>query len=84
MSDMVRTIKVLLRQEPGVALCDACLALASSASLMEARAITESLVRESGEFHRASTCASCQRTVPTTVYGANASTAARGLRARAR
>jgi len=68
MEDTIRyTIGVLLRQEPGAALCDACLAFASSTSLMDVRAITESLVHDAREFQRASMCVSCRRTVPTTV-----------------
>jgi hypothetical protein len=62
-----RTVGNLLEREPGVALCDACLALACSASLMELRAITESLI-DDGRFQRGSMCASCGRTVPTTWY----------------
>ena len=68
MRELRQTIAALLKQEPGAALCDACLAFACSASLLEVRAITESLVRESGGLQRASTCASCRRTVPTTFY----------------
>jgi len=65
------TIGVLLRQEPGAALCDACLAFASSTSLMEVRAITASLVHDAREFQRASRCVSCRRTVPATVLCAS-------------
>ena len=59
MAEMLRaTVAALLEQEPGTALC--------STSLIEARQITESLVAQGPEFQRASTCASCRRTVPAT------------------
>ena len=67
MAEMLRaTVAALLEQEPGTALCDACLSFACSTTLIEARQITESLVAQGPEFQRASTCASCRRTVPAT------------------
>lgn len=62
------TVAVLLRQEPGAALCDSCLAFACSTSLNEMRSVTEALVAERGQFQRGAACASCRRTVPATFY----------------
>jgi len=64
------TVAVLLKQEPGAALCDSCLAFACSTSLNEIRCVTESLVAERGQFQRCPACASCRRTVPSTFYKA--------------
>jgi hypothetical protein len=38
-------VERLLEQEPGAALCDACLAFAAAASLLETRGVIEALVR---------------------------------------
>lgn len=62
------TVAVLLKQEPGAALCDACLAFACSTSLNEIHSVTEALVADRGQFQRASACASCRRAVPATFY----------------
>jgi hypothetical protein len=67
------TVRHLLSQEPGAALCDSCLAFACDMSLTEMRLITDALVRENGEFQRGSTCRSCRRTVPTTLYDPDSS-----------
>jgi hypothetical protein len=64
------TVAVLLKQEPGAALCDSCLAFACSTSLNEIRCVTEALVAERGQFQRCPACASCRRTVPSTFYKA--------------
>src|SRR5438270_11104236 len=60
----------LLEMERGVALCDACLALACGTSLTAMRSVTEALVRSGGEFERATPCESCRRTVPSTRHTA--------------
>jgi hypothetical protein len=75
-----RTVGVLLKQEPGVPLCDACLAFACSSSLMEVRQVTECLVRDDARFQRASTCASCRRAVLTTCFGGPATSADEAVR----
>ena len=58
----------LLVDAPGNALCDACLALACGTTVTEMRETTKVLLAHVASFHRASTCASCRRTVPATVY----------------
>ncbi len=58
----------LLVDAPGEALCDSCLALACSTALSEMHGITKALRLEDASFQRTSTCASCARTVTTTVY----------------
>ena len=66
--DSAATLGSLLRSSPGESLCDACLALACSVSLMTMRAFTDALLHaESHEFDRATTCVSCGRTVPSIV-----------------
>jgi len=42
----------VLKQEPGAALCDACLAFACSTTLIEVRPITDSLLAKSDGFQR--------------------------------
>jgi len=64
------TVEVLLKQEPGVALCDSCLAFACSTCLEEVRVVTAALVEERGQFQRGLKCGSCRRTVPSTSYKA--------------
>jgi hypothetical protein len=62
--DMVRGI---LKQTPGDALCDACLAFSGALSLGEMRRITASL-RAGREFADGpTTCVSCRRITATTV-----------------
>ena len=58
----------LLVDAPDVAFCDACLALACGTTRTEMRETTKVLLRHVASFHRASTCASCRRTVRATVY----------------
>lgn len=67
---LIQTVRALLAQEPNVALCDSCLAFACSTSLLELRAVSHALLREGGRYERASTCASCRRTVATILYRA--------------
>jgi hypothetical protein len=63
-----RMVEVLLKREPGAALCDACLAFACSASVTDVHGVTETLIRKGAHFQRGSTCASCRRAGPTTFY----------------
>ncbi|HEV8615925.1 MAG TPA: hypothetical protein VGU22_10570 [Methylomirabilota bacterium] len=63
------TVRQILKQAPGDALCDSCLAFGCATSLTEMREITASL-RQDREFMDGSTaCVSCRRPTPTTVYG---------------
>jgi hypothetical protein len=64
------TVRRLLIDAPGEALCDGCLALACAVSLTEMRHITNSLLAHP-TFRRGTACASCQRNVPTIVYPAS-------------
>jgi hypothetical protein len=61
------TVRCLLMDGPGDALCDACLALACALSLVEMRAITRRILGDP-RFRRGGSCASCGRVVPTIVY----------------
>jgi hypothetical protein len=55
-------VERLLEQEPGAALCDACLAFAAAASLLETRGVIEALVRVRPTFKRSlDQCESCSR-----------------------
>jgi hypothetical protein len=64
----IGALRFLLESAPGEAVCDACLAFACGTSLAEMRELTEGLLRaEPLTFQRASSCASCRRTVPTIV-----------------
>jgi hypothetical protein len=61
-------VREILKQAPGDALCDACLAFSCGTSLTEMREITISL-RQAPEFMDGATpCASCRRPTMTTVY----------------
>ena len=61
--------RALLKGGPADALCNACLALACSASLQDMARITDALTRESGDFAtRVGTCSSCRRTTMTAKY----------------
>ena len=64
------TVEVLLKQEPGAAICDSCLGFACSTSLEDIRVVTAALVEERGQFQRGPKCESCRRTVPSTLYKA--------------
>jgi hypothetical protein len=60
-------VREILKQAPGDALCDACLAFSCATSLLEMREITAAL-RQTHEFVDGSTpCASCRRPTTTTV-----------------
>jgi hypothetical protein len=62
------TVRRLLEQCPGEALCDACLAFACAVSLTEMRAVTGTLTHEPGFGHSTTTCVSCRRQTPTLVW----------------
>jgi hypothetical protein len=62
-----KTVRHLLMDGPGEALCDACLALACAVSLTEMRQITRRVLGDPS-FQRGGSCASCRRVVPTIVY----------------
>jgi hypothetical protein len=61
------TVRGLLIDGIGDALCDACLAFACSASLVEMQRVTESLLTTAG-FQRGDRCVGCRRTVPAITY----------------
>ena len=64
--DLHETVRELLRQARGEALCNACLAFACSTSLIAMWQVTGSLLNEAGEFVGVTgTCASCQRVTST-------------------
>src|SRR5215470_10527964 len=63
------TVRRLLLDSAGEALCDSCLAFACSTSLLEMRQVTEQLL-SGASFQRVATCASCRRPVPAIVYSA--------------
>ena len=66
-AETVRRLLTVLADAAGDALCDACLASACSASLMEIREITTALPVNEG-FERREACASCRRIVPAIMY----------------
>jgi hypothetical protein len=55
------TITAILHAEPGVHLCDGCLALAAKVTLAEAQAAIAALDGDAGFQVAAGTCSSCQR-----------------------
>ena len=61
------TVRRLLLDAAGEALCDACLAFACSVSLAEMREATNELIKTLG-FEFRDRCASCRRTVPAIAY----------------
>src|SRR5204863_3650415 len=66
---LINTLHDLLEAAPGNAFCDACLAFAYTASLVEIREITSALLRvEPQHFQPAASCAICGRTVPSVLY----------------
>jgi len=54
-------IAAVLRAEPGVHLCDGCLALAAKVTLAEAQAAAAALDRDAGFQVTESSCSSCRR-----------------------
>ena len=73
------TVRRLLVDAAGAALCDSCLAFACSVSLMEMRRATEELLSIVG-FARSDRCVSCRRTVPAINYTAKCAHCSRGIR----
>lgn len=65
---LTRVVTFLLQQEPGTALCDACLAYACAVSLSEIRPVIEGLLQSNPMFQHGSSCVSCRRAVPSTLY----------------
>lgn len=63
-------IRELLAQGPGEALCDACLALACSVSLLEARSEVTRLAKTDSAFVRGEStpCSSCCRATSATAF----------------
>jgi hypothetical protein len=68
--DMTSIVRELLAQGPGEALCDACLALACSVSLLEARSQATRLAESHPAFVRGEStpCSSCCRPTAVTVF----------------
>src|SRR3989441_10733261 len=66
--DSDQTVRCLLMATPGESLCAACLAFACETSLTEMRKRIETLLEDSTSFQCGSTCAGCQRAVPTIFY----------------
>src|SRR2546430_8246 len=66
----LRTIVArLLEQEPGAALCDACLAFAAAAPLIETRRVVEALVSMRPALKRGlNHCESCRRAAMVTLF----------------
>lgn len=61
------TVRRLLLDAAGEALCDACLAFACSVSLAEMREVTQEFLNDVS-FGRRDRCVSCRRPVPAIVY----------------
>ena len=57
-------ITAILHAEPGVELCDGCLALAAKVTLAEAQAVLATLDKLKGFKVAEGICSSCQRTKP--------------------
>jgi len=65
----IDTVRRLLVDAPGIAICDACLAHSCSISLGEIRAITAVLLNSAG-FDRRDRCWSCSRNVKALLFRA--------------
>jgi hypothetical protein len=64
--DLDATVRTLLRESHGDALCNACLAFACATSLTDMWQVTAGLLSEHGEFASvAAPCASCHRVTTT-------------------
>jgi len=61
------TVRRLLLDAAGEALCECCLALACSVSLVEIREVTNQLIK-THTFEFRNRCASCRRAVPALAY----------------
>lgn len=71
------TVRRLLVDAAGEALCDACLAFACSVSLDEVRGVTEELATHAS-FHRRDRCVSCHR-VPAICFAAKCAHCSRAV-----
>jgi len=65
----IDTVRRLLVDAPGIAICDACLAHSCSISLGETRVITAALLKSAG-FDRHDRCWSCSRNVRAVLFRA--------------
>jgi hypothetical protein len=72
------TVRRLLVDAAGEALCDACLAFACSVSLAEMRQATEQLL-SGASFQRRDGCVSCHRTVPALAFAAKCAHCSRAV-----
>ena len=68
MSTTEQSIRRVLKQAGGEALCAACLALACEATLTAMRERIQVLLQDHEHFRCGVVCASCGRTVVTIVY----------------
>ena len=73
------TVRRLLVDAAGEAVCDSCLALACSVSLAEMRQTTEQLLT-GASFERRDRCVSCRRTVPAIAYTTKCAHCSRAVR----
>jgi hypothetical protein len=71
----LETVRRLLIDAPGIAVCDSCLARTCSVSLGEMRATTAVLLKSAG-FDRHDRCWSCSRNVTAVLFRASAFIAA--------
>jgi hypothetical protein len=67
----IETVRRLLLDAPGIAVCDSCLARSCSVSLGEMRHITAMLLKSAG-FGRHDRCWSCSRNVTALLFRASA------------
>ena len=72
------TVRRLLLDAGGEALCDACLAFACAVSLAEMREVTQGLLNDIS-FGRRDRCISCRRPVPAMVYSAKCAHCSRAV-----
>jgi hypothetical protein len=75
----VETVRRLLVDAAGEALCDACLAFACAVSLAEMRRATEELLT-GASFDSRDRCVSCRRTVPALAFAAKCAHCSRAVR----
>ena len=75
----VETVRRLLVDAAGEALCDACLAFACAVSLAEMRRATEELLT-GASFQSRDRCVSCHRTVPALAFAAKCAHCSRAVR----
>jgi hypothetical protein len=72
------TVRRLLVDAAGEALCESCLAFACSVSLAEMRQATEQLLT-GASFQRRDRCVSCRRTVPALAFAAKCTHCSRAV-----